>query len=49
MTFLQYLALAVVIMSAINIWMFWGTPAVFGWVVAVSGWLPNTFPNKGTK
>lgn len=46
MTFLQCLALAIVIMSAVNIWMFWGTPAVFGWVVAISGWVPNMFRDK---
>jgi hypothetical protein len=49
MSLLQYLAMAVVILSAVNIWMVWGTPAVIGWVVAISGWLPNTLPNKGAK
>jgi hypothetical protein len=38
----------VVILSAINIYLYWGTPAVYGWIVAVAGWVNHCFQKKET-
>ena len=37
------IATLVVILSAINIYLYWGTPAVYGWVVAIAGWVDHCF------
>ena len=37
------IAVLVVILSAINIYLYWGTPAVYGWCVAVAGWVEHCF------
>jgi uncharacterized membrane protein len=40
------IAVLVVILSAINIYLYWDTPAVYGWIVAVAGWVDHCFQKK---
>ena len=40
------IAVLVVILSAINIYLYWGTPAVYGWCGAVAGWVEHCFQKK---
>ena len=42
--------LTAIVVAAIvaNIFLYWNTTAVFGWVVALAGWVPHLFENKGS-
>jgi hypothetical protein len=40
---LRYLNIFMVLVIAVNIYLFWGTPAVYGWVAALGGWAPWAF------
>ncbi len=39
---LKYLNMIMVAVISANIYLFWDTPAVYGWAVALMGWLPWT-------
>jgi len=43
MKYLQYILVATI---TLNIFLFWGTDAVYGWVVALAGWVPHLFDRK---
>ncbi len=42
----KWLQWFIVIASVANIWLYWDTPAVFGWIVAIAGWVPHLFEKK---
>lgn len=46
---LRYLTIIMVILIAINVYIFWGTPAVYGWAVALAGWAPWMFDFVGDR
>jgi hypothetical protein len=46
---IRYLNLIVVTLIVANIYLFWGTPSVYGWVVALGGWLPWVFTPLETR
>jgi hypothetical protein len=46
---LRYLNFAIVITVAVMIWISWGTPAVYGWTVALAGWAPWMFDDLGAQ
>lgn len=43
---MKYLEIIIVIACAINLVIYWDTPAVYGWVVALAGWVPHMFKRK---
>ena len=43
----HWITVVLVIGILINIFLFWDTMAVYGWVVALAGWVPHLFENKG--
>ena len=46
---LRYLNFIVVALIAVNIYIAWATPAVYGWVVALAGWAPWMFEPLGER
>jgi hypothetical protein len=42
--------LTAIVVAAIvaNIFLYWNTVAVYGWVVALAGWVPHLFEKKGS-
>ena len=36
----------VVTACVINMWLFWGTPAIYGWTVALAGWIGWCFSGE---
>lgn len=43
----KYLQWLIVVGAVANIWIYWDTPAVAGWVVAILGWLPHALKKEG--
>jgi hypothetical protein len=46
---MKYFNIIMVALIAVNIYLFWGTPAVYGWVVAFAGWAPWMFDFVGER
>lgn len=46
---MKYLNAIIVALIAVNIYLFWGTPAVYGWTVALAGWAPWLFTTLGER
>ena len=49
MKYLRYLNIIMVALITVNIFVFWGTPAIYGWVVALAGWAPWMFEPLGER
>ena len=43
---MKYLVPIILAAIAVNLFLYWDTPAVYGWVVALAGWLPQLFDKK---
>jgi len=45
---MKYLVPIILAAIVANLFLYWDTPAVYGWVVALAGWVPHLFENKGS-
>jgi len=43
---MKYLTILIVAACAINMFLYWDTSAVYGWLVALAGWIPHLFDRK---
>lgn len=43
---MRYLAMAVAVVCAGMVAVWWDTPTATAWVVAFCGWVPHCFPNE---
>jgi hypothetical protein len=39
----KFAAIALVVLITVNMILNWNTPAVWGWLVALAGWVPHMF------
>jgi hypothetical protein len=46
---MRYINIVMVAMIAVMIFLSWGTPAVYGWTVALAGWAPWMFEPLGER
>jgi len=43
---MKYLVPIILAAIVANLFLYWDTPAVYGWVVALAGWVPHLFKSK---
>jgi hypothetical protein len=43
---MKWLTLLLVATIIANVFIWWGTDGVFGWIVALAGWMPQLFVSK---